>query len=159
VFHRDQEVGATLLEVEEKGRFACNASACTSSPSSSTRSSSWRSAASPAASRFEARRALIVEEANDIGTAWLRIDALPPAFFPGRKRPEGLEFIHFPILDCGIGNEASVLQLARDLTARRRTTTPRGAVSAAGHGKGDVVEQAMPAEGSGGTVRQKRCGL
>ena len=51
VFHRDQEVGATLFEVEKKGRFACNASACTSSPSSSTRSSSWRSAAiSPPAS-------------------------------------------------------------------------------------------------------------
>ena len=51
VFHRDQEVGATLLEVEEKGRLACNASACTSSPSCSTRSSSCRSAAiSPSAS-------------------------------------------------------------------------------------------------------------
>jgi len=27
VFYRDQEVGATLFEVEKKGRFACNASA------------------------------------------------------------------------------------------------------------------------------------
>jgi len=44
VFHRDQEVGATLLEIEEKGRFACSASACTSSPLSSTRSSSSRRA-------------------------------------------------------------------------------------------------------------------
>jgi hypothetical protein len=44
VFHRDQEVGSTLLEVEEKGRFACSASACTSSPLSSTRSSSSRKA-------------------------------------------------------------------------------------------------------------------
>ena len=51
VFHRDQEVGATLLEVDEKGRFACSASACTSSPSSSTRSRSWRRASiSPPAS-------------------------------------------------------------------------------------------------------------
>ncbi|HVP54638.1 MAG TPA: DUF4239 domain-containing protein, partial [Candidatus Eisenbacteria bacterium] len=32
---------------------------------------------SGAASRFEARRHLIVEEANDIGTAYLRIDLLP----------------------------------------------------------------------------------
>jgi hypothetical protein len=31
---------------------------------------------SGAESRFEARRALIVEEANDIGTAWLRLDLL-----------------------------------------------------------------------------------
>ncbi|MBK9963822.1 MAG: DUF4239 domain-containing protein [Holophagales bacterium] len=37
---------------------------------------------SGAASRFDARRALIVEEANDIGTAWLRLDVLPPAFQP-----------------------------------------------------------------------------
>ena len=32
---------------------------------------------SGAASRFEERRHLITEEANDIGTAWLRIDLLP----------------------------------------------------------------------------------
>ena len=51
MFHRDQEVGITLFEVDEKGRFACSASACTSSPSSSTRSWSWRRAAiSPPAS-------------------------------------------------------------------------------------------------------------
>jgi hypothetical protein len=30
-----------------------------------------------AAERFEVRRHLIVEEANDIGTAWLRLDVLP----------------------------------------------------------------------------------
>src|SRR5262249_25490248 len=30
-----------------------------------------------AASRFEARRALAVDEANNIGTAWLRLDLLP----------------------------------------------------------------------------------
>lgn len=32
---------------------------------------------SGAASRFDARRHLIVEEANDLGTAWLRLDLLP----------------------------------------------------------------------------------
>jgi hypothetical protein len=32
---------------------------------------------SSAATRFETRRALIVEETNDIGTAWLRLDLLP----------------------------------------------------------------------------------
>lgn len=32
---------------------------------------------SGAASRFDVRRALVVEEANDIGTAWLRLDLLP----------------------------------------------------------------------------------
>jgi len=33
---------------------------------------------SGAATRFDARRQLVVEEANAIGTAWLRIDLLPP---------------------------------------------------------------------------------
>ena len=38
VVHRDKEVGAMLLEIEEQGRFSYSASACTSSPLSSTRS-------------------------------------------------------------------------------------------------------------------------
>ena len=37
---------------------------------------------SGAATRFDARRAQIVEEANDIGTAWLRLDLLPQAAQP-----------------------------------------------------------------------------
>lgn len=37
---------------------------------------------SGASARFEARRALIVEEANAIGTAWLRVDLLPEAAQP-----------------------------------------------------------------------------
>ena len=44
VFDGNQEVGATLLEVEENGRLACSASACTSRPSSLTRSRSSRRA-------------------------------------------------------------------------------------------------------------------
>lgn len=37
---------------------------------------------SGAASRFEDRRQIIVQEANAIGTAWLRLDLLPPAQQP-----------------------------------------------------------------------------
>ena len=37
---------------------------------------------SSAAARFEIRRNLVVEEANDIGTAYLRLDLLPPAEQP-----------------------------------------------------------------------------
>jgi hypothetical protein len=37
---------------------------------------------SGAAARFDERRAQAVEEANDIGTAWLRLDLLPPAQQP-----------------------------------------------------------------------------
>jgi hypothetical protein len=40
---------------------------------------------SGAASRFDGRRQLIVEEANDIGTAWLRIDLLPDAAQPAMR--------------------------------------------------------------------------
>jgi hypothetical protein len=41
---------------------------------------------SGAASRFDQRRALIVEEANHIGTAWLRIDLLPPQAQPAIRQ-------------------------------------------------------------------------
>ncbi len=44
MFDGDQEVGVALGEIDEKGRFACSASACTSTPSSSTASSSCRMA-------------------------------------------------------------------------------------------------------------------
>jgi hypothetical protein len=35
--------------------------------------------------RWDTRRELVVEEANDIGTAWLRIDALPPEAQPALR--------------------------------------------------------------------------
>lgn len=40
---------------------------------------------SGAASRFDLRRQLIVEEANAIGTAWLRLDLLPAEAQPGLR--------------------------------------------------------------------------
>jgi hypothetical protein len=40
---------------------------------------------SGAAARFDARRAQLVEEANCIGTAWLRLDLLPPAAQPSLR--------------------------------------------------------------------------
>ena len=40
---------------------------------------------SGAASRFDARRQLIVQEANAIGTAYLRLDLLPPSAQPGLR--------------------------------------------------------------------------
>ncbi len=38
-----------------------------------------------AAGRFDVRRGLIVQEANNIGTAWLRIDLLPASAQPGMR--------------------------------------------------------------------------
>ena len=40
---------------------------------------------SGAATRFDARRQLVIQEANDIGTAWLRLDLLPPAAAAGLR--------------------------------------------------------------------------
>src|SRR5262245_16845117 len=40
---------------------------------------------SGAASRFDSRRVMIVEEANAIGTAWLRLDLLPAATQPALR--------------------------------------------------------------------------
>jgi hypothetical protein len=40
---------------------------------------------SGAAARFESRRQLVAEEANDIGTAWLRLDLLPSAIQPALR--------------------------------------------------------------------------
>jgi hypothetical protein len=40
---------------------------------------------SGAASRFDERRHLVIEEANDIGTAWLRIDLLPAQAQPALR--------------------------------------------------------------------------
>ncbi len=39
-----------------------------------------------ASARFDGRRTLIVEEANNIGTAWLRIDVLPASAQPGMRQ-------------------------------------------------------------------------
>ena len=45
------------------------------------------------------------------------VDSLPASFFPSGKIT-GLDFVHFPIQDCAIAHDASVLQLARDLCDR-----------------------------------------
>ncbi len=42
---------------------------------------------SGAMSRFDARRPLIVDESNAIGTAWLRLDLLPPDAQPALNGP------------------------------------------------------------------------
>ena len=54
---------------------------------------------SGAASRFDARRDLIVQETNAIGTAWLRLDLLPASAQPAirenfRRYVDSLSLIH-----------------------------------------------------------------
>lgn len=45
------------------------------------------------------------------------VDTLPDAAFP-RGKPLGLDFVHFPIVDCATANDSSVLQLCHDLVSR-----------------------------------------
>jgi hypothetical protein len=61
---------------------------------------------SGAAERFDARRQLVVEEANDIGTAWLRIDLLPADAQPAMREL----FRHY--LDSRIETYRKVLDMA-----------------------------------------------
>lgn len=74
-----------------------------------------------AASRFDARRTLIIEEANDIGTAYLRLDLLPEAAQPALRekfrryvdaRIESYElFDDRPAEALGLHQRATALQL------------------------------------------------
>jgi hypothetical protein len=48
------------------------------------------------------------------------VDVLPASLFPTGSRPDGLEFVHFPIVDCAIANDSSVLQV----TGCARCTPP-----------------------------------
>src|SRR5215472_10388489 len=64
---------------------------------------------SGAAQRFEGRRHLIIEEANDIGTAYLRIDLLP-----ADAQPEIRElFRKYVDSRLAVYREASVLDMAK----------------------------------------------
>ena len=69
---------------------------------------------SGAATRFDARRALIVEETNDIGTAWLRLDLLPAEAQPALRET----FRHY--VDARLAVYANVTDSAatRDALAR-----------------------------------------
>jgi hypothetical protein len=64
---------------------------------------------SGAASRFDARRDMIVQEANAIGTAWLRLDLLPA------HAQTDLKVLFRRYLDCRL----AVYQHVRDLEAAR----------------------------------------
>ncbi len=60
-----------------------------------------------AASRFEARRNLIVEATNTIGTAWLRLDLLPAEVQPALRQDcrlyvDGIIKIHQQIGDVPV---------------------------------------------------------
>lgn len=77
---------------------------------------------SGAASRFDERRRLIVEEANDIGTAWLRLDLLPAADQPHLRdlfrqyldtRLETYRLL--PDMDAAVAEHAKALGLQQEI--------------------------------------------
>ncbi len=67
---------------------------------------------SGAAGRFDARRALIIEETNAIGTAWLRLDLLPADVQPGlrdafrRYLDARLDFYKQPDIESALAGDA-----------------------------------------------------
>lgn len=70
-----------------------------------------------AASRFDSRRALITQECNDIGTAWLRLDLMPEAArtdLRGRMRD---------YLDCRLRGYAALPDIAAALAELQRGET------------------------------------
>ena len=46
------------------------------------------------------------------------VESIPPHAFRAGQRPAGLDFVHFPIVDCATANDASVLALAHLLVKR-----------------------------------------
>jgi hypothetical protein len=73
-----------------------------------------------AASRFDARRALIVQEANAVGTAYLRIDMLPAAAQPG-IRNSFRAYLDSRLAAYGKlpDIEAAMVELARSVSLQR----------------------------------------
>ena len=99
---------------------------------------------SGAASRFDARRQLIVEEANAIGTAWLRLDLLPPA-----AQPE-LRDLFRRYLDLRLAVYQKLPDLAAALAELDKANAMQGviwsrAVAACQQSPSPVVAQLIPA--------------
>ncbi len=77
---------------------------------------------SGAAARFDTRRALIVEEANDIGTAWLRLDLLPDSLQPALRE----KFRQY--LDARLATYRAVPDMARVDAEMARATALQGEI-------------------------------
>ncbi|WP_295386900.1 DUF4239 domain-containing protein [uncultured Thiodictyon sp.] len=101
---------------------------------------------SGAASRFDQRRALVVEEANDIGTAWLRLDLLPTAAQPA-LRDEFRRYLEsrieayrkMPDID------AAFAELARSVALQGRIWDQAVAASRAEGASPDAAKLLLPA--------------
>ena len=88
---------------------------------------------SGAASRFDDRRALIVEEANDIGTAWLRVALLPPEAQPALRQ----KFREYTDARIAVYDALPDIEAARGHLARANAI------------QGEIWELAIPATQAG----------
>lgn len=93
---------------------------------------------SGAAARFESRRQLVTEEANDIGTAWLRLDLLPTAAQPAlrdqfrRYVDMRLEvYRKMPDIDAAMATLASCQSLQGEIWTQAVAASREGQASAA----------------------------
>jgi hypothetical protein len=86
-----------------------------------------------AAARFDARRQLVTEEANDIGTAWLRLDLLPAGGQPALRE----SFRHY------LDTRLEVYQKLPDLDASKAALTRSVAL------QGEIWTQSVAASREG----------
>ncbi|MEN9674207.1 MAG: hypothetical protein RIS76_103 [Verrucomicrobiota bacterium] len=97
-----------------------------------------------AAGRFDARRGLIVQEANNIGTAWLRIDLLPAAAQPG-MRALFRQFLDSRLETYRKIPDLAAVQIELARTAQLQDQIWKAALAAAVEGGQTVVVGVLPA--------------
>ena len=93
---------------------------------------------SGAASRFDHRRDLIVEEANYIGTAYLRIDLLPEAA-RGPLKEEFRQYVDGRIQTYRAGTDVARITQLLEQTAQRRARIWEMSLEAVGHASSPQV--------------------
>jgi hypothetical protein len=85
---------------------------------------------SGAAGRFDDRRALVVQEANAIGTAWLRVDLLPPAA-QAEVRPLYRDYVEARLAAYRALPDLAAVQAALDRANALQLRIWRGSMTAA----------------------------
>jgi hypothetical protein len=97
-----------------------------------------------AASRFDQRRMLIVDEANSIGTAWLRIDLLPAAVQP-EMRELFRQYLDSRLRTYRLAGDSDAVNAELENTTAIQQRIWRRAVAAEADGGMKVVNSVLPA--------------
>jgi hypothetical protein len=99
---------------------------------------------SGAAARFDSRREMIIEEANAIGTAWMRLDLLPPAAQPDLRASFRKYLDHRLAAYASVPDMAAV-QRELDLAAAEQALIWQQAVAGCLEAPGPLTAQLIPA--------------